>query len=192
MKKVFSVCFLVLLLAGCAIYPQSNSVLGYARIADHYRIDRQRNFVVPFESVIYLPLIDRGTIENEEYPQLMGQWLHQADTSFKSRFKQVLRGRIMEGEKQSLLSARESGADYLLILLPTNWEGESWSVDDTHTIAGMKRIRFVVKLVNVRSGDLLDQIDVQAQSGYLTFWGDDPASLSAAAFNQLARDLSSR
>lgn len=192
MKKLCRISMLAFLLTGCAIYPQSNNVLGYLRIADHYRIDRQRNMVLPFESSIYMPLVDSGARDSEQYREWLGRWLQQAEQSFKSRFRQVQRGQGMEGDSQALLSARELGADYLLILLPTGWHGEAWLVDENHSLGGRKRLRFAVKLINVRSGELLEQIDVQAQSGYVTFWGDDPGSLSVAAFNQLARDLSGR
>lgn len=192
MKKLFQISLLTLFLSGCAIYPQSNNVLGYLRIADHYRIDRQRNMVLPFESSIYLPLTDNGAGDSQQYRAWMRPWLQRAEQSFKSRFRQVQQGMALEGDSQALLSAREKGADYLLILLPTGWDGETVTVDDAHTFEMRKRIRFAVKLINVHSGELLEQIDVQAQSGFLTFWGDDPDSLSAAAFNQLARDLSGR
>ncbi len=192
MRKLYRIAILTFLLSSCAIYPQSNNVLGYLRIADHYRIDRQRNLVLPLESRIYMPLADSGAYDSEQYRAWLGRWLQQAEQPFKSRFRQVQRGQRMEGDAQALLSARERGADYLLVFLPTAWDGETMVVDDAQSFTGRKRLRFAVKLINVRSGALLEQIDVQVQSGFLTFWGDDPDSLSAAAFNQLARDLSGR
>ena len=76
MKKVFII-ILSFQLSACAVYPQSNHLMGHLRLADRYQLERQRNLSIPFESNIYFPIVElvkaEKAIDREQYVQLVNQ-----------------------------------------------------------------------------------------------------------------------
>lgn len=190
MKKVFTI-LLGLQLSACAVYPQSNTLMGYLHLTDRYQIERQRNLTIPFESSIYIPRVGFfGTgdqYSTEEYVHL----LNQAAATFRATFRRVEVGRVDENSKQALRSAKQLRCDYALFITPNDWhEGRGLPfLEDSKGKTGIDKIRLAIKLVEVSSGKLIDQADIQGKSGYLSFFGDNPADLAMVPLNQFARRL---
>lgn len=190
MKKVFTI-LLGLQLSACAVYPQSNTLTGYLRLTDRYQIERQRNLTIPFESNIYMPRVgfvgSGDEYSSEEYIHL----LDQAAASFRATFRRVEVGRVDENGKQALASAKQLHCDYALFITPNDWhEGRDLPLlEESKGKTGIDKIRLAIKLVEVSSGKLLDQADIQGKSGYLSFIGDSPSDLAMVPLNQLARRL---
>ncbi|MBL4607289.1 MAG: DUF4823 domain-containing protein [Pseudomonadales bacterium] len=190
MKKVLII-ILSLQLAGCAVYPQTNNVLGFLRLADHYQIERQRNLTIPFESSIYVPIVwSTNAAENDVNAGYL-LLLNQTAASFRATFRRVEVGAVEENSKQLLKSAKQLNCNYALIISPSDWhEGKGLPFfDESKGKTGVDKIRLAIKLVEVSSGEQLDQIEIQGKSGYFTFFGDTPAKLAEVPLNQLARNL---
>ena len=190
MKKVFII-ILSFQLSACAVYPQSNNLTGYLRLTDRYQMERQRNLSIPFESSIYMPIIGFVSAGKNDHSEEYVQLLHQAAASFRATFRRVEVGRVGENGKQALASAKQLHCDYALFITPSDWhEGRDLPLlEESKGKTGIDKIRLAIQLVEVSSGDLLDQIDIQGKSGYLSFFGDTPGDLALAPLNQLARNL---
>ena len=189
---LFSLMSLVLLgQSGCSVYPQSNSFFGKVWLADHYHVVRQRNVALPFQSAVYLPVVAQANKQEGATAAQLQSLVDRAATAFRPRFRKVVAGRARETSIGALASAKNLGCDYMAVLVPINWhEGRVLPItpkDKGH--AGLDRIQFVVRLHEVSSGMEIDQIEVQGQSGFFTFWGDTPLDLVDAALNQLAENL---
>lgn len=191
MKQLFLVT-LILQLAGCAVYPQSNNLFGFLRLADYYQLERQRNITIAADSGVYIPKLKTGNLrDGEAYKQYLNL-LSDTERSFKARFRKVHLGEFTENAVAALQTARQLQCDYLVIVLPINWqEGKDLPLlEENKGKMGIDRIRLGVRVLEVSSGRQIDQIKIEARSGYLTFWGDSPGNLAIVPINQLAAHLS--
>jgi hypothetical protein len=190
MKKVFII-ILSLQLSACAVYPQSNNLTGHLRLTDRYQIERQRNITIPFDSMIYVPRVGFVNAGDEDAKEEYVQLLNRAAASFRATFRRVEVGRVDENGKQALASAKQLHFDYALFITPSDWhEGRDLPLlKESKGKTGIDKVRLAIKLVEVSSGELLDQIDIQGKSGYLSFFGDTPGGLATVPLNQLARNL---
>ncbi|MBV1871232.1 MAG: DUF4823 domain-containing protein [Gammaproteobacteria bacterium] len=189
--KIIFIFILCLQIGACAVYPQSNNLLGYLRLTDYHFLDRQRNFTIPPISRIYIPAAWPGINDNEASKQQYHELLDQTAASFRAGFQWVKVGARQENIKQSLKTARRLSADYLLLITPSDWhEGRDLPLfDEEKGQMGIDRVRLAVQLVEVSSGGLIDQIEIQGRSGYLSFIGDAPSHLAKVPLNKLARNL---
>lgn len=189
---LFSLMSVILLgQSGCSVYPQSNSFFGKVWLADHYHVVRQRNVALPFQSAVYLPVVAQADSEQGTTAAQLRSLVGRAATAFRPRFRKVVTGRARETSVGALASAENLGCDYMVVLVPISWhEGRDLPLTPKGKgHAGLDRIQFVVRLLEVSSGLEIDQIEVQGQSGFFTFWGDTPLDLVDAALNQLAENL---
>lgn len=177
--------------SGCSVYPQSNSLFGKVWLADHYHVVRQRNTVLPFQSAVYLPVVAQADNDQRITAKQLRSLVDSAAAAFMPYFQKVVTGRVRETSASALQSAENLGCDYMVVLVPINWhEGRDLPVTPKGKgHAGLDRIQFVIRLLEVSSGLEIDQIEVQGQSGFFTFWGDTPLDLVDAALNQLAENL---
>lgn len=177
--------------SGCSVYPQSNSLFGKVWLADHYHVVRQRNTVLPFQSAVYLPVVAQADNDQRITAKQLRSLVDSAAAAFMPYFQKVVTGRVRETSASALQSAENLGCDYMVVLVPINWhEGRDLPVTPKGKgHAGLDRIQFVIRLLEVSSGLEIDQIEIQGQSGFFTFWGDTPLDLVDAALNQLAENL---
>ena len=190
MKKIFTI-VLYLQLSACAVYPQSNSLLGYLRLTDYYQLERQRNFTIPAKSTIYIPVSWSGVNEDDESKQQYLRLLGQTASSFRAGFQRVDVGAGEEGSKQALQSARQLDCNYVLFIVPSDWhEGRDLPLFvKSKGTSGIDKVRLAIKLVEASSGVELDHIEIQGRSGYFSFLGDAPSDLARVPLNQFARNL---
>ena len=177
--------------SACSVYPQSNSLFGKIWLADHYHLVRQRNIVLPFQSAIYLPLVKQAASDQRATAVQLHSLVDRAAMAFMSRFQKVAIGHAQENIGAAIESAKNLNCEYMVVLVPLNFdEGRDFPLTPKGKgHVGIDRIQFVVRLLEVSSGLQIDQIEVQGQSGFLTFWGDAPIDLVDAALNQLAGNL---
>ncbi|MBL4867214.1 MAG: DUF4823 domain-containing protein [Pseudomonadales bacterium] len=208
------------------IYSDANSLHPNLRsmtvplLSDGYVITRNRHFVIPIASNIYIPMPKSG-IQMEEDAEAVEnkskKLMEVQTTAFAAHFAHVRSGKIQMSVEEALRFAKEQQMNFLLYAHVREWQdmgllkkGECKQetvvvetpreISATQTLTAcdwnfanpMDKAGLSIWMYEVNSRQLVDVITVDSTSGALTFLGDTPLSLLKRPLSKLAQTYSAQ
>lgn len=165
----------VMLLSGCAAYHESyqTDVLLERKVQ---RLDTADAFVVAVQS--------DGAYSDEVYDgsaELAGRAMVSALSRFANQVA-FLGGNIDEDVAAS--DARKKGVDYLVYLRLLHWEERS-----TEWTGAPDRIEVEIRLIDARTGSVMESRIIKANSKFKTSGGDHPQDLLVKPFREFSGEI---
>ena len=181
-------------LTNCSIYPDKHSIFASIGMADHFSIQRHRNFVLPLASAFYIPIPVVKAQSPDIDMHILESSAELASMALSTRFPFAVMGNQPEGLSQALTTALNKQCDYVFYIdfidvhdtvgmpIRNDWSGPG----------GIDRVRLKVLLAEVKGRQIIDSIDIQGESGWATFFDDRPIELLAIPFKSLSDRLSTQ
>lgn len=193
MKKPIAICCLMLsasLITSCQVidqaYYDSVEVVKYTGLIDRHQIQRTGQWVLAPESSFYIAL-NPGM--DQFSAQLSERVSRVLENAVRSQFFQVKRGDKSETYGYAAANAASSGYRYLVYPEILIWDNKvgSWTelaqilaTQDSQGIVdsfGRDRVRLQIRLSESNSHRLVDLAFVEAESGLLSIYDNDPEQL---------------
>jgi hypothetical protein len=126
------------------------------------------------DATAYVALPQDGSYEGRVYEGSGRYTVSAVSAAFSSRLEEVAVARSVEEYEPSLEAARAGGHDYLIFPEIKHWEDRA-----TEWSGKSDKIEVRITIVETRTGDLVDSVDIRGTSRWGTLGGDHPQDLLA-------------
>ena len=173
----------------------SRETLVATHLSDHYTLKRERNWVLPQHSKIYISYPDVNLLEEgQPITRTQFQLSQQIKIQFTQRFPGCITQSEPESVPQSFKEAQQLNADFLLapqlIAISDNPYAEGANNNAGRAQKNTKghwQLNF--RLYDARSKKLLDTLRVDGNQGILNWRKQEPAQLFAEGIHKAAGAL---
>lgn len=194
--KLIAILIHVLLIASCAnineLYEESFDFARTTRLTDNYDLVRMNIWTLPLDSKIYV-----GSEPESTTSVIRRKISDSAFMSFNSIFGFVSKASKAASYDDSLRQARRAGYEYLLYPkviytqdAVSTWE-EAQVESHNRKPLGLDQARLQLILAQT-NGYVVDVVNIQGNSGLLTFYGDQPIELIEEPITKYALALAAK
>ncbi|MCH7815028.1 MAG: DUF4823 domain-containing protein [Proteobacteria bacterium] len=169
-----------------SIYYESHQLMQASGLIRTEAVHRSSRWVLPRDARLYLARSNALADISAEHSKVLTAAVENA---ILTSFSQVRTGLYPESVDFSLVSAGMAGANFVIYPKLLHWDDKlgSWSEiiaslrnDSSQGIVskfGLDRVVVQIIILDVASGSLVDFVQVEAGSGLLSLYGDQPGSL---------------
>jgi hypothetical protein len=196
------VCLLSLSLAGCSslnmLYNDSREMVQGSGLIRSESITRNSRWVLPRNSSFYLArsstLADVSIDETRTLTTVV-------EEAALRHFRRVRIGLFPESLDYSLTSASMAGANYVIYPTLLTWDDNlgTWteiaqsllndSTDEIVTSFGLDQVAVQIIILDTATGNMVDLVKVESESGFFSLYGDQPGALLAPALENYFSNL---
>lgn len=188
--RVLLLTLLISPLLGCSslnsAYQESRELFEASQLLGNGEVTRDSNWVIPAQSSFYVARSNHLSSSNPEHANVLIQLL---ETAIGNSFSGVRIGLFPESADFALRSAQRAGSNYVVYPRLLRWDDRlgTWSEimtslrqDSNQDIVdgfGLDQALVQLIIIDANSGKQVDLARIESASGWLSLYGDDPATI---------------